>query len=832
MKTELPCPDTRPINGIVDWTDNNRLSFSPGRNIICVSVLKFRMETRTETVASLLQDGLFDIPHYQRSYSWLEPQLTDLLDDLVYLPEGRTHFFGNIILDPKTDDYRTDRGRRFPVYNVVDGQQRLTSVMLLLSAAASKDELVADTVAEDNLLHPMDERPRLLPQDQDKEFFRDSLFGNSALKPDTPSQVRLQEAADFFAKQLESLPDGVSVGDIAERLRYECRVNVVELTDQSEAASIFESINDRGKPLSSLDKTKSFLMYMDDRSSNTGALQNRINERFGSIYNELFVFSDGHESVEDFDEDAVQRFHWGLYDGYNSNQYFSSLTTLKTRLREAFRRDDLEEVQDEIDAYTASLREAAGAFAELFNPSGRTIVVSRRLTRLLELGRLANVLPVLMAAQMRYGDEEPEKMAAIVEQCETFAVRMYALGSYRSDSGRGKLVSLAHRIDSDPSMTYGAVLDRLAGITSNYVDDARFERYLSDPDFYEAVSSRDIRYLLYHYGENLDVSLGEAVHRDISTILSSDFEVEHILARNLDEEDVPEDLEGEFDQHVNRLGNLTIASSYWNKSYGNLPFERKKVADGSRQTDYQSSALRVQQVLADYERFDRETIEARERDIIEFAIEEWSVDRPEEMAPSPPLSYDGRLNSAELPEGSTITLDESDHESLVGVLEQAPSRDWVETTLLMLGDLIGEFDLSVDDPRLVTTVGKGDRIAVSVNNRYVLNANFTSRPRFAMIADKRIVTEHGLEETADEYSRFDTLSGEYEDEVPYYLTFNRGFDGAMTEELREAWLEGVSEEVDRAKGSPYKQHHRPLLYKAAVDPEYREKVLDDAFTDA
>ena len=52
------------------------------------------MQTRTETLASLYQDGFFDIPSYQRSYSWEEAQLADLIDDLRYLPEESNHFFG------------------------------------------------------------------------------------------------------------------------------------------------------------------------------------------------------------------------------------------------------------------------------------------------------------------------------------------------------------------------------------------------------------------------------------------------------------------------------------------------------------------------------------------------------------------------------------------------------------------------------------------------------------------------------------------------------------------------------------------------------------------
>lgn len=75
---------------------------------------------------------------------------------------------------------------------------------------------------------------------------------------------------------------------------------MVEINDESEAASIFESINDRKKPLSTLDKTRSFLMYMDERSSQSGTLETLVKQRFGSIYRNLFVLSTGYERVNDF----------------------------------------------------------------------------------------------------------------------------------------------------------------------------------------------------------------------------------------------------------------------------------------------------------------------------------------------------------------------------------------------------------------------------------------------------------------------------------------------------------------------------------------------------
>jgi len=587
------------------------------------------METRTVHLDSLLKDGLFDIPSYQRSYSWRESQLQDLLDDLLYLPERNSHFFGNIILDKQSDQYRTDQGRRFDRYDVVDGQQRLTSAVIFLHVAAQFDDTVATTLEQDNLLTPVTERPRLLPQDQDKEYFRDSLLGSAAIETETPSQNRLKQAYEFFEREFQQLDGDQTVQTLAERLRYDCRINVVEIDNKSEAASIFESLNDRGRPLSTLDKTKSFLMYMDDRSSNDGVLEEKIKQRFGSIYRELFVLTTGHERVTDFDEDSFLRFHWGMYDGYDSDEYFQGFETLKDRLREQYRAGDLDQVQDEIDHYVQDLREAASAFAALFEPQNRPAEVESSLMRLLELGRMANILPVLMASYLRFGDEDPDAFADIVDACETLVFRMYAIDSRRSDTGRGRLVRLAHEIHSDDSLESPDIVGKIDSITDRYTSDERFERNLRDPEFYESATSRDIKYLLYRYGQQVDSEADEEVLKDVAHFLSNEFQVEHILARQLPADAIPEDLVNEFENHIHRLGNLTLASRYWNSSYGNLPFAEKKEATGDREKDYKSSAIRVQRELSDLNTFTKADIDKREDELAEFALDEWVINPPE-----------------------------------------------------------------------------------------------------------------------------------------------------------------------------------------------------------
>lgn len=637
------------------------------------------MQTRTEHVESLLLDGVFDIPEYQRSYSWEERQLDELIDDLRYLPEDRTHFFGNIILDKKDEPYETASGRRLNVYQVVDGQQRLTSTLILLDVISELDQAVRESIQEGNVIHVPNDRPRLLPQNQDQEFFRDCILGDLSLSPDVPSQHRLKQAREFLYDRLNELQDEIEISTLATRLLYDFEINVVEVDDDSEAASIFESINDRGKPLSSLEKTKSFLMYMDDRANDEKSLQTQINGRFGGIYRELFVLEEGHSRVDDFDEDSLQQAHWGLYDGYDSDEYFNSLDTLKSRIYETYRSGEYDHVESIIDEYTSSLREASIAFADVFEPSSHSSNrVQERLNRLLELGRIANVLPILMAAQLEYGDDAPDRFADIIEKCETFVFRVYAVDRRRSDTGRGQLVRLAHSMYTDPDHEFEDTIRRLEEITRRYTDDDRFERELRDPDFYNTVSSRDIRYLLYQYGQQLEADAEEFVRRDLQQILSPEFQVEHILAQQLDEEYIPTESKEEYQEHVHRLGNLTIAGRYWNNTYGTLPFEEKKqlpAAESSREKAYETSSLKVQHVLASIEDFDLAAIDAREERIVEFALEEWALESP----PADAVDMEEVLETAEelVVEGSAesteLDLSEMELFTLAAVLK-TPGR--------------------------------------------------------------------------------------------------------------------------------------------------------------
>src|SRR5438105_2034799 len=108
----------------------------------------------TLSVEQLFAGRLFHVPDYQRGYAWESQQRTEFLEDLDVLASGREHYTGTIVLhevDP--GDSRLDsEGRSYGVVDVVDGQQRLATIVLLLDAIrrafGSLEDDASKTLAE------------------------------------------------------------------------------------------------------------------------------------------------------------------------------------------------------------------------------------------------------------------------------------------------------------------------------------------------------------------------------------------------------------------------------------------------------------------------------------------------------------------------------------------------------------------------------------------------------------------------------------------------------------------------------------------------------------
>jgi hypothetical protein len=184
------------------------------------------------------------------------------------------------------------------------------------------------------------------------------------------------------------------------------------------------------------------------------------------------------------------------------------------------------------------------------------------------------------------------------------------------------------------------------------------------------------------------------------------------------------------------------------------------------------------------------------------------------------------------PTTEDVDADEEAHETLVHRVQQAPNREWATNFLDLLNGLIAATGLAEDDARLVTSTPQDNRIGVSINNRYVLGSFFSGEPTTGFIVGADIENVDELIETADEHMAFDALSGEATDETPHWVEFTGEPERMVSQPFRRAWVSAVYNELERASGSPYQDSHEPLVFRTAVDREYRNQVLRDAFVDS
>ncbi|GAA8322286.1 DUF262 domain-containing protein [Helicobacter pylori] len=220
-----------------------------------------------------LTGTIFSIPVYQRNYTWEEENCEKLLQDIVSISQNKkTHYIGSItyILHLIDDEKCL---RKLQEFVIIDGQQRITTIMLLLKAIETKipNEEIKKEI--DNLLNLTGQRLRLKPIKSDKEAF-DLVMQNRSHEIQGVSHIRSNYK--FFTKALEDyLSKGVRIEEIyGAFLRLKIVAVGLEL-GEDDPQVVFESINATGVQLKGLDLIRNYLM-MGENSDN----QNRLYETY------------------------------------------------------------------------------------------------------------------------------------------------------------------------------------------------------------------------------------------------------------------------------------------------------------------------------------------------------------------------------------------------------------------------------------------------------------------------------------------------------------------------------------------------------------------------
>jgi hypothetical protein len=248
---------------------------------------KEKLDAKTRSIGVLLsQDFFFRVPEYQRPFSWDSDHFEDLIDDITDANKDQEYFLGTFVLH-----HREEIG----LYDVVDGQQRLTSILILLAclrdlvtSADFKSDLQNKILQKKNVVDGIPEKVRL--EVKDREF-----FGNIVVKEGGTTQElsprglpepewRYIDAVNIFRKKLNGL-DEAEIERIITFISQKCVVIFLATSAFDDAFRLFTIVNDRGKQLRRIDILKAINIAPDVISKET--VRNRIAQKWEQLEKEL-----------------------------------------------------------------------------------------------------------------------------------------------------------------------------------------------------------------------------------------------------------------------------------------------------------------------------------------------------------------------------------------------------------------------------------------------------------------------------------------------------------------------------------------------------------------
>jgi hypothetical protein len=295
------------------------------------------MDNQLLTLSKIFTERLFRIPDYQRGYAWTEKQLKDFWNDIKQLEIGSNHYTGVLTLEsvPEEvyrqweDDFWIIDARSYQPYFVVDGQQRLTTAIILIQAILEN----IDSSQKINFTDHTDIQRKFIFDSKDNGISRSYVFGyekdnpsyeflktkvfcersSSTLSQETVYTQNLAQAKQFFVERVSGKSHS-EIEILYKKATQHLLFNIFTITEDVDVCVAFETMNNRGKPLSSLELLKNRLIYLslkfDEPDYERKKLRSSINDCWKAIYHNL-----GRNKEQPLDDDRFLFTHYVIYFG-------------------------------------------------------------------------------------------------------------------------------------------------------------------------------------------------------------------------------------------------------------------------------------------------------------------------------------------------------------------------------------------------------------------------------------------------------------------------------------------------------------------------------------
>ena len=571
------------------------------------------IEPRYCVLQNLFGDRVFRIPHYQRFYSWNTPQRRDLFLDIQKLSawDADQHHFMATIVCHRTAETKSVGASQYRIYDIVDGQQRMTTLIILLKCI----ELEMPTDSDDRMdlakiLVKRDGQLVLLQSNNANEyifnrFIRDGLCPKKE-EIQTHSDLLLINAIKECSHFVRSWKKSKDISLLMSLILHRLGFVVYDTEDSRVVYTVFEVLNSRGLEVDWLDKTKSVLMgraYELSASTDVAIAEvQRLQHIWYQIYREI--------AREDIAGEEILRVTATLYYGPGAGKARSADESLELLRKEC---DDIAKPRRLSEQLLSIARKLVALHENVY--WGPVVEILH-----------ARLLAVAIMLSESLTDNEREML---LQQWERVTFRIFGLSGKDSRHKIGDYVRLASKIASDDikMRTCNQIMSALATLGSEYTIETAVNEGLVFKDCYKR-SPEMCRYILWLYEESLAKKMGAAATVDAldrNTIWKERAvdSVEHIFPQNasynpawLGKMKQRGSAEEPIEKHIGRIGNLVLLPIALNQEAKTRSFQEKREL-------YKKHNLRMIQDVINESDWTLEEIAAREVRIANWAKTRW-----------------------------------------------------------------------------------------------------------------------------------------------------------------------------------------------------------------
>jgi len=560
------------------------------------------LDTRTTSFGDLIGNGkIYRVPPFQRDYSWSEENWEDLWQDVkaLHTNPDSSHYMGALVLQSSDTSDKE--------FTVIDGQQRLATLSIIAIAVIDKIQKLVDREEEAEAnqerqeilkrTYLSDRDPRslrysskLLLNENNNDFYQSNLINLRSplnIRSLAKSNQLLWQAFQYFSNHLEELQEVIRSGEklatfltdtVAQRLLF-IQINV---EDELNAYTVFETLNARGIELSSTDLLKNYLF---SRFRGPDDLQ-EAQRQWRRIVNTV--------QMEKFPEFL---------------RYYLSLKQTRVRRERLFKlvRESVEDAQQAFDLLD-QLENYSSLFIALGNSNDefwRDTPENRPYIRELELFRVKQAYPTLFAAYEKFS---PENFTRLLKLVCVMSFRYTVVSSLNPNELETLYNRVAIAITNSETTNPKQVFDSLRSV---YVSD---EKLLQD--FYLlSISTKGQKKKLVRY--ILCKLEADASHIDVN---EDSFSIEHILPESPTDGWRQNFSDSQVEEMTYRIGNLIPLEPNLNRQIGNELYSLKR-------TIYQQSVyVLTQNVVA--EEWTPDTLSTRQKYLAQRAAHIWRSDFP------------------------------------------------------------------------------------------------------------------------------------------------------------------------------------------------------------